>query len=206
MDKLEWAAEEVAKIKDAVCDTASICDVYSTHLGRELRAYEIDEIEIICDLVAAIRRYDCPHQSGWTVATSFEIARRDGAGLNIGTLGWLEQHGVIPSLRGQNLYKVNLSNADLSGVDLRDTDLSCACLIDAQLSRADLSGSNLDRTDLSGSILYDANLRDANLRGANFSGALGVCIDGAINAGSAEYYGATLESTKGECLLWKSGW
>ena len=69
-------------------------------------------------------------------------------------------------LRGANLSRADLSDANLRGANLRGADLSRADLSDANLSDANLRGADLSRADLS-----DANLRGANLRGANLSRA-----------------------------------
>ena len=77
------------------------------------------------------------------------------------------------------------------GCDLRGADLNRMILIDADLSNADLSGATFYLADLSGANLSGANLRDAkfggadlanaDLRGADLRGAL---LDGAFLKGS----------------------
>jgi hypothetical protein len=92
--------------------------------------------------------------------------------------------GFVAALAMQpadDLYRANLSWADLSGANLSWADLSEANLSGADLygadlyratlSGADLSGAYLSRADLSGAYLYGANLYGANLSGANLSGA-----------------------------------
>ena len=74
---------------------------------------------------------------------------------------WLESHGMIPSLRGANLYA-----ADLRGADLRGADLRAANLRAANLRAAYLYGADLRAADLSGANLYGAYLYGANLSGA----------------------------------------
>lgn len=66
-------------------------------------------------------------------------------------------------LRGIDLTKVSLPNANLMGVNLTDSKL-----IGALLVRANLVGSFLERADLKGANLVNANLMSTNLRGANF--------------------------------------
>ena len=61
--------------------------------------------------------------------------------------------------------------ADLFRADLSGANLSGANLFRADLSGADLSGANLFRADLSGADLSGANLSGADLSGANLSGA-----------------------------------
>ena len=58
-----------------------------------------------------------------------------------------------------NLFRANLSGADLSGANLFRADLS----------EADLSGANLSEADLSGANLFRANLFRANLSGADLT-------------------------------------
>ena len=70
----------------------------------------------------------------------------------------LEPHAY---LRYANLYKVNLTNADLSYATLAN-----AILTDANLTNADLTYANL-----SGAWLSDANLTNADLSYANLTGA-----------------------------------
>jgi tetratricopeptide (TPR) repeat protein len=77
-----------------------------------------------------------------------------------------------------NIYlrEANLSGADLSRAFLIQADLSGANLSGANLSRAflgqaDLIQANLSGADLSGANLRQADLREANLSGADLSGA-----------------------------------
>ena len=72
-------------------------------------------------------------------------------------------------LNWANLYKANLIGANLGGAkltkaDLRSADLSGANLTEANLDRANLSGANL-----SGARLYRANLFAANLTDATWT-------------------------------------
>lgn len=84
-------------------------------------------------------------------------------------------------LRGWDLTKFNLCNANLIEADLRratliDTNFHEANLGGAKLNRADLTHANFCRTDLYETDLSKANLTSANLQGTqlartNFSGA-----------------------------------
>ena len=90
----------------------------------------------------------------------------------------------------QNIDELIRSNACV-GCDLRGADLNRMILVDADLSNADLSGATFFLADLSGANLSGANLRDAkfggadlaeaDLRGADLRGAL---LDGAFLKGS----------------------
>jgi hypothetical protein len=78
--------------------------------------------------------------------------------------------------RAEMVYRIDLSDADLShahlsGANLREADLSRAILSDADLREANLGGANLREADLSRAALSEANLIGATLIGANFSGA-----------------------------------
>ena len=75
------------------------------------------------------------------------------------------------NLHGANLFDANLSGADLSCANLSGANLSGADLYGADLSCANLSGADLFRADLSGANLHGADLSGANLSGANLSGA-----------------------------------
>ena len=82
-----------------------------------------------------------------------------------------------------DLFKADLSGADLSGVNLRGADLSCANLRDANLSCANLLDADLRCANLIGANLSSANLRGADLRGASLSG---------VNLSGADLRGASL--------------
>ena len=91
------------------------------------------------------------------------------------------------NLENVNLYRANLSFADLSGGSFRAhtnlswihgvrVNLSNACLANMNLSGADLWGANLSdtllfNTDLSRANLQEANLSRADLRGTDLSGS-----------------------------------
>ena len=74
-------------------------------------------------------------------------------------------------LRGANLSRADLSDANLRGANLRGANLSRADLSDANLRGANLRGANLSRADLSDANLSRANLSDANLSRADLSDA-----------------------------------
>ena len=91
---------------------------------------------------------------------------------------WRREH---PNIR-PNLFRANLSGANLSEIDLRgaclhyadlfganlsEANLSSAELLKAGLSEAYLSGANLSEAYLSGAFLYQADLSGANLSEAN---------------------------------------
>jgi uncharacterized protein YjbI with pentapeptide repeats len=98
------------------------------------------------------------------------------------------------------LYRVNLSNAGLSGstmnhsnlekaqltsANLRWVDLSYSSLKKANLRGADLRGANLSYSDLRGAYLYQTNYKEANLEYAIWidgsvcqEGSIGKCIKG----------------------------
>ena len=71
-----------------------------------------------------------------------------------------------PDLRGINLTKALLTEADFSGADF-----SLANLSGAKLPHANLSGANLVNANLSRVVLMKADLTDADILGANISGA-----------------------------------
>ena len=79
--------------------------------------------------------------------------------------------GVKANLFRADLSGADLSWADLSGADLSWADLSGANLFGADLSRADLSWADLSWANLSGADLSRANLSRANLFGADLSRA-----------------------------------
>ena len=71
------------------------------------------------------------------------------------------------NLRGADLHRANLCEADLCGANLRGADLHRANLCEANLQRANLCGADLRGANLYGANLCEANLHGANLRGAN---------------------------------------
>jgi len=78
---------------------------------------------------------------------------------------WRRRNRRVPiDLRGVDLCRVVLTEADLG-----ETDLSGAILMGANLSRAKFSSSNLTGTDLTGAILPNADLAGANLTKAVLS-------------------------------------
>jgi hypothetical protein len=70
-----------------------------------------------------------------------------------------------------DLYKANLSGADLRGAHLSGADLYKANLSGADLRGAHLRWADLRGADLSGAHLRRADLCDADLSGAHLSGA-----------------------------------
>ncbi|MBE9182423.1 toll/interleukin-1 receptor domain-containing protein [Oculatella sp. LEGE 06141] len=68
-----------------------------------------------------------------------------------------------------DLFRANLSGADLFEANLFRADLSGAKLFEANLFRADLSGANLGRADLSRADLRGANLERTQLKETVFS-------------------------------------
>ena len=90
----------------------------------------------------------------------------------------------------QNIDELIRSNSCV-GCDLRGADLNRMILADADLSNADLSGATFFLADLSGANLSGANLRDAKFGGADLAGAdlrgadlRGALLDGAFLKGS----------------------
>ena len=73
---------------------------------------------------------------------------------------WLmnDPEGEMANLYRADLSEANLYRANLSGADLSEANLYRANLSGADLSEATLSGANLYRADLSGANLYRANL------------------------------------------------
>ena len=75
------------------------------------------------------------------------------------------------NLRGADLHRANLCEADLCGANLRGADLHRANLCEADLCGANLRGADLRKSDLNGANLCEANLQRANLCGADLRGA-----------------------------------
>jgi uncharacterized protein YjbI with pentapeptide repeats len=148
----------------------------------------------------------------WTVDLALDLARRDGASVRVGALGWLEWRGLVPSvLRGADLSGARadlrggvwliygrliygrptyvgqtcgagLRGADLRGADLRGADLRSADLRSANLRRTDLRGADLRGADLCSANLRGADLRGADLAGVDLRRAHGASLRGARNA------------------------
>ena len=111
---------------------------------------------------------------------------------------WLrsEDGGSRANLFRDDLSGANLSGADLSRADLSRANLSGADLSRANLSGADLSGANLFRADLSGADLSGANLFRANLFRADLSGA---DLSGANLSGAVHGWAKIAFAGHGEC-------
>ena len=92
-----------------------------------------------------------------------------------------------------NLSRLNLPKADLSGGDFYNTLLPQANLLWADLCRANLERADLRWANLSGAYLSGANLERANLGGANLSEARLYRADlTGANLGGANLTGANL--------------
>lgn len=112
-----------------------------------------------------------------------------------------------PDLRGINLSKALLTEADFSGADF-----SLANLAGAKLPHANLCGANFGCADLSRVVLMDADLSDADLLGANLSdailaGAKGI-TQSKLNGADAEKgqwpkVGGAFCAETGEPLVWR---
>ena len=81
------------------------------------------------------------------------------------------------------LYRADLTGAELDRSDLFSANLARADLTGASLYRADLFNASLALADLTGANLYRANLNFTNMRGAELIGA---------NLFGAEFYFAVL--------------
>ena len=81
---------------------------------------------------------------------------------------WLKgiHGGVRADLTLQELYGLDLSEANLKRAKLTGTDLSRCILIKANLEEADLFSANLRECDLTDANLFKADLRGATVRGA----------------------------------------
>ena len=99
---------------------------------------------------------------------------------------WREENSAVKiDLMSADLFRVNLSGADLHDADLRRTNLreanlSSANLSNAQLYRCNINRADLTNADLSGANLYRAYFGRADLSGANLSGAdmqLGILVE-----------------------------
>ena len=69
------------------------------------------------------------------------------------------------------LQEIRAPHARWRGVNLKGSDLQRGCLHDADLQGSDLSGADLRDCDLRHADLRRTNLRDADLRGADLRGA-----------------------------------
>ena len=78
---------------------------------------------------------------------------------------------VRTNLQEANLNETNLERATLAGAFLEEATLKKANLSYANLRKADLSGANFSGADLSGANLFEANLSGTQFRGANLERA-----------------------------------
>lgn len=112
------------------------------------------------------------------------------------------------ALSGTNLRGVFLIGANLSGAYLIDTDLNRAVLEDtnlrgAHLNGADLSGTDLNGADLRGAFLIEAYLDETDLNGADLRGVnLGRAKLGRVNLFKADLE-RTIFSDKQVDMLYK---
>jgi uncharacterized protein YjbI with pentapeptide repeats/DNA-binding CsgD family transcriptional regulator len=95
---------------------------------------------------------------------------------------------IKPELRGVDLSRANLREANLHAACLTGVNLREANLTGADLSLSDLTASNLSEANLYAADLHDADLSSASLIGAGFYGA---SLKGAKLSG-ANLYGADL--------------
>ncbi|MEM9622721.1 MAG: pentapeptide repeat-containing protein [Pseudomonadota bacterium] len=115
------------------------------------------------------------------------------------TEGWL----CDGSLRGRDLQRARLADADLSGADLRGVclrfaDLRRTCLNHADLRNADLTGANLTDCDLRWANLEGAKLVWAETQGGQFDGAHMRDVDIRFAATDADFHKQT-SLTGGVC-------
>jgi len=74
-------------------------------------------------------------------------------------------------LRGYDLWKADLSEANLIGADLKGANLGRAIIRDSHLLSTNFEEANLGSADLRRAALFDANLSKADLIEADLSGA-----------------------------------
>jgi Pentapeptide repeats (8 copies) len=101
------------------------------------------------------------HRFSWRSKTFLSM----GAAIQV--LGAIAEFG--PPRRVFDLFRANLTGANLNRADLRGADLSVANLSDSLISGADLSGADLTDAKLHGAILFCTNLSKADLSDANLS-------------------------------------
>jgi hypothetical protein len=108
---------------------------------------------------------------------------------------------IIPDLRGVNLSKADLYDANLNIAYLNKANLVGATLIEANLQGATLNEAHLIEAHLQGAHLNGAHLIEANLQGAHLNGAhlmganlIGANLSGA-NLREADLTGAILVNT-----------
>jgi uncharacterized protein YjbI with pentapeptide repeats len=74
-------------------------------------------------------------------------------------------------LRGKQLVKFNLQNANLKEAKLQSSNLNSSVLNDAKLRKAKLQETNLQRANFENADLRDVNFFEANLQFANLQNA-----------------------------------
>ena len=85
-----------------------------------------------------------------------------------------KNRNIVPDLSEADLsnseiWKADLTGANLSKARLRYTDLNNSDLSNAELWKADLTGAYLWKADLTEAYLWKTNLREANLSEANLT-------------------------------------
>jgi uncharacterized protein YjbI with pentapeptide repeats len=103
-----------------------------------------------------------------------QIASVKGANLqrrNLRNANMYDAFLVKADLRYANLQNANLKSADLRNAKLAHANLQNANLKDAKLQNAKLFGTNLQNANLENADLHSANLKDANLQSAELYNA-----------------------------------
>ena len=134
------------------------------------------------------------------ILSIFTISSTLSAATYVNTSGFtqdiLKTSGRTHSYSGRSLSPyAYLAFADLYRADLTGADLHHTLLYGAVLARADLSGANLSGATLYGANFYSAKLNGTDLTGADLSGAT---LDRADLIGAdligADFYAAWLDS------------
>ena len=74
-------------------------------------------------------------------------------------------------LRGCEIHKANLCNANLSGSDFSECDIADVDFSNSDLTSIDLSGSNLKRVNFSNAIILGSRFQGANIINSDFAEA-----------------------------------
>ncbi len=184
MEEIEIIIEDIDKddigeaIEDAMDEVGdAINDIDFDEIYEEISdaiheiAVEIDVDEIIDEIKEGVReaRYEVRTQVRHYNSDD-DMVSEHMSKLTEGVDAWNEWRinspGLIPQLKGANLYDFDLTGINFEEVNLNGAELKEINLSNANLFNAQLRSSNLKEANLSGAILREASFTSAEMKEA----------------------------------------